>query len=583
MSAEANERNPDERGAKPDSNRAAERLYRRIVEAQPDYADAWQMLGVSLFNQGRSIEAAAAFSRAAALSPDRADYQHNLGLVLAQTGDADGAIAALTRASQLDSRDAGALFQLGNVYAALRRSEPALESFSQAVARRPDFVDALNNLGMMLIDVGRVAEALDGFNRALAVDPSRALIDSNRVFALHFHLNDPAAILAEHRIWNRRHAAPLASEIRPHENDRNPDRRLRIGYLSPDFFQHCQALYTIPLFSRHAKGEFEIYCYADVPNPDSYTREIRSHADVWRETAGKTDAEVARMIRDDRIDVLVDLTMHMLRARPLVMARKPAPVQIAWLAYPSTTGLETIDYRLTDPNLDPPGVGDEFYTEKSIRLPDTFWCFDPLSEQPPVNPLPALTGGAFTFGCLNNFCKVNDDLLRIWSAAVNAVPGSRLLMLTPEGSARRHVLEVTGLAAERVDFVPIQPRPRYLETYHRIDLGLDTFPYNGHTASLDSLWMGVPVVTRMGKTAVSRAGLSQTANLGLTDLVARTPEEFVKLAVAWASDLPRLADLRSKLRPRMAKSPLMDSTRFARNIEAVYRDVWRTWCKGNRS
>jgi protein O-GlcNAc transferase len=427
--------------------------------------------------------------------------------------------------------------------------------------------------------LGRVGEAMGCFEKILARNPRHVVADSNRVYSMHFVSDDPAAILAEHRVWNRRHAQPLAGEIRGHNNDPNPDRRLRIGYVSPDFDRHVQVLYTIPLLSRHDHKQFEIFCYADVPNPDGYTRKIQPLADVWRSTVGKSDAEIAEMIRADRIDVLVDLTMHMSRGRPLIFARKPAPVQIAWLAYPGTTGLETIDYRLTDPYLDPAGT-DGNYSETSIRLPQTFWCFDPREDSPGVQELPALRNGFVTFGSLNNYCKVGDELLRLWGGVLRAVPGSRMVMLVPEGRARGRALELMGILADRIDFVPLQIRPKYLATYHSIDVGLDTFPYNGHTSSLDSMWMGVPVVSKMGKTAASRAGFSQASNLGLTELVATNDEEFTRIAISLAGDLNRLATMRANLRDRMEKSPLMDSGRFVHNIEAVYRDLWRRWGAG---
>ncbi len=453
--------------------------YRQILKGDPHRADAWQMLGVTLFGQNRFPEAVEALRRAVALDPNQRDHQYNLGFVLATMGDRAGAIAPLEIAARLDPHDIDALTQLGNVHVSLRNCDQAADAFGRAVARRPDFDDALNNLAMALKDLGRLKETMEWFDKLLKRNPHHVVADSNRIYSMLFFEENPQALLAEHRIWNRRHAEPLAGEIKPHENDRDPERaRLRIGYVSPNFDRHVQVLYTIPLLSRHDHQKFEIFCYADVPRPDSFTAEIQSYADVWRSTVGMTDSQVAEMIRGDRIDVLVDLTMHMSRGRPLVFARKPAPVQIAWLAYPGTSGLTAIDYRLTDPYLDPPGVGDENYSEKSIRLPETFWCFDPLGEDPTVQALPASRNGYITFGSLNNFCKVNPPLLRLWGRILNGVPHSRMIVLAPEGSARRRVLEVMGIAQERIDFVPIQDRQKYLEVYHRIDLGLDTYPYN---------------------------------------------------------------------------------------------------------
>ena len=254
---------------------------------------------------------------------------------------------------------------------------------------------------------------------------------------------------------------------------------------------------------------------------------------------------------EDRIDILVDVTLHMARNRLPVFARKPAPVQVTFAGYPGTTGLSTIDYRLTDPYLDPPRPRRRLYAERSVRLPDTFWCYDPLDSQPAVNALPALARGIVTFGCLNNFCKVNAVVLKLWAKVLKAVQRSRLTLLADEGTHCRHTLEVLaaeGVDRDRVKFVGHQPRPHYLRYYHGLDIALDTVPYNGHTTSLDALWLGVPVVTLVGPTVVGRAGLSQLTNLGLPGLIARSAEEFVGIAAGLAGDLPRLAGLRATLR-----------------------------------
>ncbi|MGO9467828.1 MAG: hypothetical protein ACLQVF_27130, partial [Isosphaeraceae bacterium] len=345
---------------------------------------------------------------------------------------------------------------------------------------------------------------------------------------------------------------------------------------------HAMSFVTTPVLLAHDHEHFEIYCYADVARPDEITARLHSLADVWRNIAGLSDEQVSQRVRQDRIDILVDLTMHMAGNRLLAFARKPAPIQVSWLAYPGTSGVRTIDYRLTDRYIDPPGLHDHDYSEESIRLPDAFWCYDPLAGEPAVSALPAVENGSITFGCLNNFCKVNDSVLKLWAQVLKAVDGSRLLLLAPGGSVRGRTLDLLereGVRRDRVTFVARQPRPRYLELYHRIDIGLDTFPYNGHTTSLDAFWLGVPVVTLVGPTPVARAGLSLLTNLGLSELVAETPDQFVSIAVALAGDVPRLCELRATLRDRLRASPLMDAPRFARMVEAAYREMWRRWCE----
>ncbi len=374
--------------------------------------------------------------------------------------------------------------------------------YRQAIKRDPAYAEAYNNLGNTLKDEGNLDDAVASFRRAMQLKPDDHTAHSNLLYTLIFCPGwDARAILEEHRLWSRRFAEPLARQIQPHPNDCTADRRLRIGYVSPDFRDHVLAFSTTPLLSAHDHENFEIYCYANVARPDGITARLRSLADDWRDIAGLSDERVARLVREDRIDILVDLTMHMARNRLLVFARKPAPVQVSWMAYPGTTGLSTVDYRLTDTYIDPPGLHDHDCSEESIRLPDAFWCYDPLAGETAVSALPAVENGFITFGCLNNFCKVNDAVIWLWAQVLKAAGGSRLLLLAPEGSPRRRTLDLLereGVKRDRVTFVARQSRPRYLELYNHIDIGLDTFPYNGHTTSLDAFWKGVPVVTLVG-------------------------------------------------------------------------------------
>ncbi|MFM0729408.1 hypothetical protein PQQ52_02780 [Paraburkholderia sediminicola] len=433
----------------------------------------------------------------------------------------------------------------------------------------------------MLKDQGCLEDGIDCYRRALTCDPCNVVAHSNLAYALSFQAEHPQPLLDECRRWSVRHEAPYRDAHRLHPNDATPSRRLRIGYVSPDFREHCQTLFTLPLLSNHDHEQFEVFCYASVVRPDDLTRRVATHADVWRDVRELNDERLAQMIRDDRIDILIDLTMHMADGRPLLFARKPAPVQIAWLAYPGTTGMDAIDYRVTDPWLDPIG-SDARYSEASVRLPDSFWCYDPLNNTPAVNALPALSNGYPTFGCLNNPCKLSDATFRMWGGVMREVEDARLLLMAPDGLARARLLErlgQQGIDAGRVSFASFRPRAEYLRTYHQIDIGLDTFPYNGHTTSLDSYWMGVPVVTRLGDTVVGRAGLSQSANLGLRELVADSDAQFVETAVHLVRDLPRLSEMRGSLRARLATSPLMDGARFARHLEAAYRGVWLQWCE----
>lgn len=554
-------------------------LFERALELQPGHPDASYQLGNALIALGRTRDAAAQYRLAASQRSDFAPALNNLGNVLRELGEFGEALTAYEAAIQARPGVAMPINNAGFLLHTLGRLEEAEAKLRHGLAVDPTYPTLHLNLGNVLKDGGDLDGAIEQYRRAISLDPNNPVAHSNLVYALSFRSFDGAPILAEARRWNQRHAMPVAGiplaasgtfAARPF---RPVGRRLRIGYVSPDFRDHCQALFLTPLLSNHDHGAFEVFCYSTVKHPDDLTRKFAGYADTWRDVHGLDDAALAVLIRSDDIDVLVDLTMHMAGGRPLVFARKPAPVQVAWLAYPGTTGLDAMEYRLSDPRLDPPGYESQ-YSERTVVLPDSFWCYDPLTREPPVNPLPALTRGFVTLGCLNNPCKLHDRALELWGRVLNALPDARLMLLAPPGKYRVRLqqrLATVGVAPDRVNFVGMQTRANYLRTYHEIDLGLDTLPYNGHTTSLDSFWMGVPVVTRTGNTCVGRAGLSQLYQLGLTGLAAETDEAFIATVISLASDRTTVAALRASLRARLESSPLMDGARFARNVEAAYR------------
>jgi protein O-GlcNAc transferase len=556
--------------------------YRQAIALRPDYAEAHYNLGVALKNAGRVNEAIAAYRRTLVLMPDSGEAYNNLGVALKDAGQLEEALAAFRQAVRLRPNSGEAYNNLGTALKDTGQPiDDVIAAFREAIALNPDMAEAHNNLGSALKDIGQLDDALAAYRRAMTLNPSLRPPRHNYLYTLCFHRDyPPAAILAGLRHWNDIFVRPAAARTLGPDHDRSPDRRLCIGYVSSDFCSHCQNLFTIPLLSHHNHESFKIFCYASVRQPDAYTQRIAGYADVWRDVRQMNDANVCDLIRADRIDILVDLTLHMADTRLPIFAHKPAPVQVTWLGYPGTTGIDAIDYRLTDPYLDPPGLDDAVYSEQSVRLPHTFWCYDPLTDEPPVTPPPCRRNGFITFGCLNNFCKINDAVLSLWADVLKANADSRLLCLAPEGICRQtmlHRLAALGVDAARVEFASKRDRPAYLRLYEQIDIGLDTFPYNGHTTSLDSYWMGVPVITLAGQTVVGRAGVSQLTNLRLTDLIARTPADYVRIATELAADRPRLAELRATLRERMRNSPLMDAPRFARDIEAAYRDMWRKW------
>jgi predicted O-linked N-acetylglucosamine transferase (SPINDLY family) len=564
--------------------------FQRALQLQPDFVEAHARLGMAFRDQKKLAEAEACYRAALHLRPDLAEVHNHLGVMLLEQDRPAEAIASFQHALQLQPGSAQAHNNLGNALRRLGGFEEALTSYESALQAQPDLAEVHGNRASVFRDLGRLDEAISAYRTALQFKPDAVQLHSSLVFLLQYHPDyDAEAILAEARRWNQQHAEPLRKTFPAHTNVPDPERRLRIGYVSPNFRDQAETYFTVSLLAAHDHRSFEIFCYADVDRPDKFTRHLQSHADVWRNAAGLSDPGLADLVRRDQIDILVDLTMHMANNRLLVFARKPAPVQVCWLAYQGTTGLSTMDYRLSDRHCDPLGLHDRFYSEQTIHLPDSFGCYDPLCrpdlsgvEPPPVNSLPAWENGYVTFGSLNHFGKINAPLLKLWANVLQTVERSRLLLLAREGSHRQGVWEFferEGIARERVTFVASRPRERYLELYHRMDLGLDTVPYNGQTTSLDSFWMGVPVVTLVGRTAVGRAGLSLLQTLGLPELIAQTPEQYVTLAARLAGDLPRLAELRGTLRQRLERSPLMDAPRFAAHVEQAYRQMWRRCCQ----
>jgi predicted O-linked N-acetylglucosamine transferase (SPINDLY family) len=563
----------------------AQTCFQQALRLRPDLVEAHNNLGNLFHEQKRLAEAEASYRAAARLRPEIAVLHNNLGVALLEQERFPEAIDCFQRALQLQPSYALAENNLGSAFWRLGRFEESLASYTNALRIQPACADFHRNHANVLKDLGQLDDALAAYRTALRLRPDAALTHSFLILTMLYHPDsDAESIFVECRRWNEQHARPLEASIQPHANCPDPQRRLRVGYVSPDFRDgHVDSHFLAPLLAHHDHEHFEIFCYANVARPDAMTARLRDCADAWRSTVGLSDRQAAEVVRSDQIDILVDLELHAGNNRLLLFAHKPAPVQVAWLGHPGTTGLTAIDYRLSDPHLDPPGLFDAYSSEEVFRLADTFWCYDPLIDAPlTVNKLPAAETGIITFGCLNNFCKVNDGVLKVWAKILHTVPRSRLLLRAPRGGARERVLtrlQQEGVEGSRVEFADGRPRQEYLQLYERIDVSLDPFPYNGHTTSLDAYWMGVPTITLIGQTVVGRAGWSQLCNLGLQELAARNADEYVRLASELAGDLPRLQELRATLRQRLERSALMDGPRFARQVEQAYRQMWRRWCR----
>jgi protein O-GlcNAc transferase len=554
----------------------------RAMQLRPEYPGAFNNLGNALRGLRQLEKALVAYRRAIELKPDYVEAHMNLGIVMHDLGRLDEAIEACGQAIRFEPTCAAAHYNLGNMLQRQGRILDSIAAHREAIRLRPNYAMAYCNLAGALMDMGELDESLAASETAAQLNPDSALVFSNLVFFGLLHPDfDAGRNLEVARRWAAQFELPLAGEIHPYANDRSPGRRLRIGYVSPDFREQAVGRFLVQLIPNHDREKVEVFCYSDVRAGDTLTAKFRQWADGWRDSSSWSDSELAGRIRADQIDILMDLALHTNGNRLLVFARKPAPVQTTWLGYPGTTGLASMDYRLTDRYLDPPGEEDEFYSEKSVRLPHCFWCYGPNVPATEVSLLPALSAGCVTFGCLNNHPKVSGAVLDLWASVLSAVPNSRMVIYMMPDRQRSTIARFSdaGVEANRIDFVTRQPMGKYFEEYRRIDIALDPFPYAGGTTTCDALWMGVPTVTLRGRTAVGRGGVSILSNVGLGDWIAQNPAQYVSIAKEMAKNLPKLAELRAGLRSQMEKSPLMDGEQFAADMEATYREMWKNWCQ----
>jgi predicted O-linked N-acetylglucosamine transferase (SPINDLY family) len=566
---------------------AAIYCYQRALALNPQYTEAHNNLGVAYQKQGKLSQAIPCFQQALALNPNYLAAYHNLGVTLRKSERFEEAINCFQRVLASNPQDEQAHYELGNIFDAQCRFELAIASFERALALNPQLLEAYINLGNSYKNQGLILKAIASYQRALAIKPDYINGHHNHLFVLNYSLEyDQAAIFAAHQAFNERLAKPLAVTMPPHLNERSPSRRLKIGYVSPDFRQHSVAFFIMAIFQQHDHQQFEIIAYYNHEQSDQVTTWLQNEVDQWVNCVNLSDEALAEKIRDDQIDILVDLAGHTAHNRLLVFARKPAPVQVTYLGYPNTTGLTTIDYRITDHYAEPMGAGEAFFTEQAVRMSHSYFCYTPLVAEIPLrHELAADHNGYLTFGSFNNFPKINAQVIALWAELLRAIPTAQLLIKNKSLTApsiQQSLLEQFasfGIEPERLKLTAYKAsHDEHLTQYHAVDIGLDTFPYNGATTTCEALWMGVPVVTLVGKTHAARMGLSILSAVGLTEFVADTPSEYIEICVKFASHWDRLRQLRQTMRERMQISPLMDGMGFTRQLEAAYREMWERWC-----
>lgn len=599
----------------------AESGYKAILRAHPDCFDALHLLGHIAKAQGDVAQALEHYRKAITLRPNEGEFHYSLGVVYQETEQLEQAADAYRAALRSKPTHIKAQENLAIVLAAQRQFDEAVRLLEQtakvqpdnpqllanfaeilrqrgdlpsaaavgwrAVAAGPNHPTAHHNLAVILAKSGDINGAITHTRRVMELEPHNRAAHSAFLLLVHYQPDMSAEdIYAEHRRWNAQHTRPAPPPSLQVAADRTT--KLRIGYVSPDLRSHAVAQFLEPLLREHDRARFELYAYADVAEPDAVTARLKGYFDSWCDIHRMSAELVAGKIRKDGIDILVDLAGHTNQNRLDVFALKPAPVQVNYLGYPDTTGLDAMDFRVTDALADPRGRTDRLASEVLIRLDPPFLCYTGSSHSPEVGPLPALHNGYVTFGSYNNLLKVTEPILREWAAILRAVPGSRLELKTladveGDGERRlRNVLASEGIARERVTIRGfVRDSRAFFQLYNGIDITLDTFPYHGTTTTCEALWMGVPVVTLLGETHVSRVGVSLLTGAGLPELVAATRQQYRDIAVALANDLPRLQSLRKELRGRIADSPLGDANAFTRRFESALQAMWHTRCIPN--
>ena len=521
---------------------------RSLTTRAPMHGFAWKLLGMALQQHGRLGESLAAKRRAAHLLPVDAEAHSNLGTALDLQGMFDQAEVSLRRALELN----------------------------------PGLAQAHNNLGRVLQSQGRLREAGQCYRQALELAPDMSGAYSNLLFTLSHDADvTPDEVVAAHLEFDRRYGHSLRATWQPHANTRDPAKRLRVGFVSGDLRRHAVAHFLEPIWREFDREQIEIVAYSTATREDSKTLDLRALTGRWVNVAAHTDAQLADLIRADGVDILVDLSGHTKHNRLLVFARKPAPVQVSGIGYPHTSGLSAIDYRISDAFRLPPAMEAQ-YVEKVVRIP----CSGPFQHgpAPDVNALPALTAGGFTFGSFQRASKITGATVRLWSRVLVAVPGSRMLIgaIGDAGAQARIRAEfaASDVAPHRLVFHPRMQIQDYLALHHQVDMLLDSHPYPGGTTTNHGLWMGVPTLTRVGESVVSWQGAGTLLRLGLTEMVARDDDEYVRLAQRWAGDLAALATLRATLRQHVDDSPLRKPAAVAAGYQAAYRAMWQRWCDG---
>lgn len=556
--------------------------YQTALDLDPGYAEVHSNLGNSYKSLGKMDEAISSYQKAIQLKPNFADAYNNLGTAFSRLGQFENAMACFRKSLSLNPTSWESYHNVGNLCKDAGRLSESLEWYQKALAIHPGHPETTNNIGVSMQLLGKVSDAVACYDAALKIKPDYASAHSNKLLALHYdHSGDWASLFQEHLSWDIQHGSVITHPTLGRRACRNAHEKIHVGYLSPDFKQHSVTRFIEPILKTHDSRRFNVTCYSDTPYPDHVTHRLKRFGWEWRDTSGISNNRLFEQIQSDQIQILVDLAGHTANNRMSLLAQKPAPIQVTYLGYPNTTGLQAMDYRITDAVADPPGLTDRWHTEKLIRVPGSFLCYQAPAGTPEPSVLPSINANGITFASFNNRAKITASVIRTWAAILESVPNARLILkskaLEDPGVCQQLIAQFDDCHVDpkRLELYGFLPPEKHMGLYHRVDVALDTFPYNGTTTTCDALWMGVPVIVLEGDNHVSRVGVSLLTSTGLNAFIAHSVDDYIHKAIKLSQDTEMLSSTRYLLRKMMRDSPLMNAESLTRSLETAYESMWR--------
>jgi len=555
-------------------------FFIRAIKVKPKFADAHIKLGYVYDIIGQKQDAVKFLERALSIKANDLEALNNLAKIYYELGDYENVVAVSSKSIKVNKNNPSTYTNLACGLLNVGKLEEAEDACKKALRLDKNYAPAYKNLGAIYQNIGAVEDSIVYFRKSLDLEP-----DYPTFASILMNMNYLSNISQKEIYHESIHCnellkySPQEKEI-TNTNNANKENIIKIGYISSDFCEHSVSYFFEPVINSHDRKKFKVYCYSNVQNADHVTLRIEQASDGWHNISGMADQNVVDLIKGDGIDILIDLAGHTLGSRLSVFVQRPAPVQVTWLGYPNTTGLDAIDYRLTDAIADPVDEEDKLYSEQLIRLAKGFLCYQPAPDSPKISQPPCQKNGYITFGSFNNCLKVTTEVIQLWAQILNSVQNARLILKSKLfnnlGAKERYkkLFEDNGVAIDRIELLSRLPAKNdHLSLYNKIDIGLDPFPYNGTTTTFEALWMGVPVLTLRGKRHSGRVGASIMHHTGLVELVAETQEEYKELAISLAHDVGRLIKLKAELRERLKKSSLMNSQQFTRILEETYRKI----------